>query len=184
MSKLIISLLAATVMLSSVAMADTTITNATVNEGETLKEYQSLGNPYVDRRAILVSEGSSTVDLSKWNNLTHQDRIGLNFVNDTDKAVNITFPQIPANFVVPANSDRTYEYIAEQIGNTNTLTYEVTSLEGPAASYLAQSSSLMEIINSKIIIPTFSEEKQLTYVRPTTDYKPTKTTSKMVRGYW
>ncbi|MDH4379882.1 MAG: hypothetical protein QE263_08260 [Vampirovibrionales bacterium] len=182
MSKLIISLLAATVMLSSVASAATEVT--TISEGETLKEYQSLGNPYVDRREIRASEGSSTVDLSKWNNLTHQDRIGLNFVNDTDKAVNITLPQIPANFVVPANSSRTYEYVATQIGNTNSLTYEVTSLDGPAASYLAQSQALTEIINSKIIIPTFSEEKQLTYVRSTSDYKPAKTTSKMVRGYW
>ena len=181
MSKLIISLLAATVMLSSVAMA-ADATDVTVMEGETLAEFQSSEHPYVDRREVMVSQGSSAIDLSKWDSLTHQDRIGLNFVNDTDKAVNITLPQIPANFVVPANSSRTYEYIATQVGNTNSLSYEVSSLEGPAASYLAQSQALMEIINSKIIIPTFSEEKQLTYVRPTSDYKPAART--MVRGYW
>lgn len=180
MSKIVLSLLAATVLLSGVASAATDVT--TITEGTTLQEFQSSEHPYIDRREVIVSQGSSAIDLSKWDRLTHQDRIGLNFVNDTDKAVNITLPQIPANFVVPANSSRTYEYVATQVGNTNSLTYEVTSLEGPAASYLAQSQALMDIINSKIVIPTFSEEKHLTYVRPTSDYKPA--ARKMVRGYW
>ena len=180
MSKIVLSLLAATVLLSGVASAATDVT--TITEGTTLQEFQSSEHPYIDRREVIVSQGSSAIDLSKWDRLTHQDRIGLNFVNDTDKAVNITLPQIPANFVVPANSSRTYEYVATQVGNTNSLTYEVTSLEGPAASYLAQSQALMDIINSKIVIPTFSEEKHLTYVRRTSDYKPA--ARKMVRGYW
>ncbi|MFN8614934.1 MAG: hypothetical protein U0003_03365 [Vampirovibrionales bacterium] len=177
MMKLFASLLAVSILVSGAASAAI----YEPEKGETLQEFQSSEHPYIDRREIRVSQGSQALDLTKWDRLRHQDRIALHFVNDTASAVNITLPQIPANFVVPANSDRTYEFVASEVGDVTSLSYEVSSLEGPAASYLAQSQALMDIINAKIVIPTFAEEKQLTYVRPTSDYKPA---TKMVRGYW
>lgn len=154
-----------------------------LGSGETMAEYQSLKFPYVDRREIVVSAGSGEIDLSEKVYLQDQDRIGLKFVNDTAKTVNVDIPAFGVNFVVAPNSERVYEFVSSALGNVNgdngSVAYTVTTLESENRGGIGRSQALMDIINAKIVIPTFVDDEPPAPVRRNGD-----ATGDNVRGYW
>lgn len=177
--------LAATVavLTAPVAMAADATIPATYepNKGEFLSEYQQQLQ-YIDRFDFKLSEGSQTYDLSDFHRIAHQDRISLHFVNDTAMAQNVYFPALDRNFMIPANSERDVEFNANLFTTTQWLKYEVSSLETGKTNVIAQSQELMNIINEKIVIPTFAEETEVSYKQSTPAYTPQ--SNAPVRGYW
>jgi hypothetical protein len=181
-SKLLTSLMAATLMLSGVASAASL--NATVEpmEGETLAQFQSSNFPAIDRREIRVSEGSGELNLKEAALLAQQERLAVHFVNDTDDAVQVNIPEINATFMVPAQTDRVYEFEANEVGYNQELSYTIVNLTGPDANYMAQNAELMRIANEEIIIPTFAQDTEVSNNTPAA--RPDYNTGSSVRGYW
>ncbi len=146
-------------------------------EGETLAEFQNHNFTYIDRLEIRASEGNGTLDMTNETPLQQHERVAVHFVNDTDKNVQVTIPKFNSTFLVPANTDRVYEYEKSEIGDQNMVDYTVSTLYGPEARYMAQNSELMRIINEKVVIPTFPEETQTA-----SSYTPA--SNAPVRGFW
>lgn len=176
--------LAATVALltAPVAMAaDWDMPNVNTNRGEFLSEYQQQLQ-YIDRFEFKLSDGSKTLDLSDFHRIAHQDRISLHFNNDTNVAQNVYFPALERNFMIPANTQRDVEFDANLFTTGQYLEYKVMNLNTGTHNSIAQSSELMNIINEKIVIPTFAEETKVSYQKATPQYQPQQNVS--VRGYW
>lgn len=155
---------------------------ADLSSGETLAEYNSLKYPYLDRREVRVSEGSGELDLSGKVFLQDQDRVALKFVNDTAKNVNVDFPALNINFMVPANSERVYEFVTSSlgsvVGSNGKVAYSVTVLESQNRGGIGRSQALMDIINAKIVIPTFVDDE------PPPPVRRGGAAGGNVRGYW
>ncbi|MBK8190108.1 MAG: hypothetical protein IPK79_06615 [Vampirovibrionales bacterium] len=169
---------------AAVTMALPLAANAeNLSSGETLAEYDSLKFPYLDRRAIVVSEGAGELDFSNKVFLQDQDRIALKFVNDAAHAVNVDIPAFKINFVVPANSERVYEFVSSELGNVygdnGKVAYTVTSLESQNRGGIGKSQALMDIINAKIVVPTFVDDEPPPPVR-----RGAGADNGNVRGYW
>lgn len=181
--------MAATVLLAGVANAASLNQTVEPMEGETLAQFQSLAFPTIDRREIRISQGSGEFQLIDAHMLGQHEQIAIHFVNDTDKNAEINLPELNATFMVPAKTDRVYEFEANQIGFNQEIPYTVTTLYGPEPNYMAQSSELMRIINERVVIPTFAQDTEVSYNR-TSSYKPqpqpapSYNTGSSVRGFW
>ncbi len=174
-SKLLSTLVVVSVLSAGVANAASLTSQYENAEGETLAEFQNHNFTYIDRLEIRASQGNGSLDLTDESPLQQHERLAVHFVNDTDKNVQVTLPKFDSTFMVPANTDRVYEFEKSEIGTQNNVDYTVTTLYGPEARYMAQNSELMRIINEKVVIPTFPEETQTAY---------TPASNAPVRGFW